>query len=59
MPWQQTVLESTWDGLSGYTYGNFMRVAAEPAWTLMRTSVGSTAGMAGLVHIFATARQTD
>lgn len=40
MPWQQTVLESTWDGLSGYTYGNFMRVAAEPAWTLMRTSVG-------------------
>ena len=40
MPWQQKVLESTWDGLSGYTYGNFMRVAAEPAWTLMRTSVG-------------------
>lgn len=40
MPWQQKVLENTWDGLSGYTYGNFMRVAAEPAWTLMRTSVG-------------------
>lgn len=40
MPWQQEVLESTWDGLSGYTYGNFMRVAKEPAWTLMRTSVG-------------------
>lgn len=30
LPWQQEAMWKNWDGLTGYTYGNLMRVMARP-----------------------------
>ena len=40
LPWQQGDFERSWDGLTGYSYGNLMRVMKDPGRAIMLTTPG-------------------
>lgn len=40
LPWQQEDMWRTWDGLTGYSYGNLMRVMKDPGMNGMQTTPG-------------------
>lgn len=40
LPWQQDVLEQGWEGLSGHTYANLLRIVTQPGKACMMTTKG-------------------